>query len=88
MLLSVPQVPLGIFLKNENKLDEMVTILDDLHQYVPTVAMEKTVAHPVTGDNITVSSYCFHRLLLGGDQLMAARIRGAQNPGQFADRAW
>ena len=31
------QVPLGVFLKNENKLDEMADILDHLHKYVPRV---------------------------------------------------
>ena len=29
------QVPLGILLKNENKLDEMVEIMAHLQQYVP-----------------------------------------------------
>ena len=37
------QVPLGVFLKNENKLDEMADILDDLHKYVPKVRMTQEV---------------------------------------------
>ena len=31
------QVPLGIILKNENKIDEMVAIMSELHQYIPTI---------------------------------------------------
>ena len=30
-------MPLGVFLRNENKLEEMVDILDHLHKYVPMV---------------------------------------------------
>ena len=63
---------------SENILDEMVTILDHLHKYVPMVTEERMVVHPVTGDGITVPSHCFHCLFLGGYQLTAARVRGAQ----------
>ena len=72
------QVPLGIFLNNENKLDEMVTILEALHKYVPTKSSETAAAHPVTHENITVFSQKFHEILFGGDQLTVARVRGAQ----------
>ena len=38
------QVPLGIILKNENKIDEMTEILTDLHQYVPCVTQEESAS--------------------------------------------
>lgn len=40
------QVPLGIFLKGEQKYEEMVQVLDHLHQYVPTVSSEETICTP------------------------------------------
>ena len=36
------QVPLGIILKNENKIDEMVAIMSELHQYIPTTEYATT----------------------------------------------
>ena len=35
------QVPLGILPKNENKGEEMVEIVQHLHQYVPAVEYEE-----------------------------------------------
>ena len=32
-LISYQQVPLGIIMKNENKVDEMESIMSTLHQY-------------------------------------------------------
>ena len=46
MLLYLIQVPLRIILKSEQKHDEMVQILDHLHQYVPTVTTTRTVDVP------------------------------------------
>ena len=43
MLLFFIQIPLGIFLKNENKLDEMADIIDELHKYVPRVRTTQEV---------------------------------------------
>eukprot|EP00731_Ephydatia_muelleri_P021588 Em0014g179a len=42
--------PLGVYLKDENKLNEMVDILDQLHKYVPmvkTTEVYETVVHYV-----------------------------------------
>lgn len=69
------QVPLGVQLKNENKCDEMVDIVESLQEYVP---MRKTSKQQQlsTGEISTViDTYC-HRILLGGDQLTVARVRG------------
>lgn len=40
----ISQVPLGVHLFNENKLDEMAMILEDLHErYVPTKPFQEMV---------------------------------------------
>ena len=72
------QIPLGIFLHNENKLDEMVLIMDALHKYVPVVHTDDIQHHPISGEEIKVDACRFHHILIGGDQLTAARVRGAQ----------
>lgn len=35
--LLIIKIPLGVLLKNENKLDDMMDILDGLHKYVPSI---------------------------------------------------
>ena len=75
----IVQVPLGIIMKNENKTDEMVSILSQMHQYVPKQSERKTIHIPCTGDTEVVVSENLHHLLIGGDQLTSERIRGAQS---------
>ena len=62
---------------NENKGEEMIKIMSHVHQFVPVVECEKQVE---INSEMTVSKDCSkaHSLLFGGDQLTAARIRGAQ----------
>ena len=72
------QVPIGVFLKNENMLDEMVDIMHSLHKYVPTTTITCTYEIPSSGETVNVSVDEFHHLIMGGDQLTAARARGAQ----------
>ena len=43
MYIILIQVPLGIYLKGEQKYEEMIEVLDHLHQYVPTVSEEEEV---------------------------------------------
>ena len=52
-------------LKNENKGDEMVEILDILHQYVPLTAdsRQKMLS---TGEVTTVEKACMHASCGGG----------------------
>lgn len=57
------QAPLGVILKNENKLDDMIEILGELQKLVPS-----------TSDN---SGTMLHQVLFGGDQLTAKRARSA-----------
>lgn len=76
LFLYISQVPLGILLHNENKLDEMCKIMDEHHKYVPTNPKEVTDSLP-DGDTITHSDFDKWETLFGGDQLTAARSRGA-----------
>ena len=63
--------------KNENKGNEMVDIVSHLHQYVPVIhdTDRKTISN---GDSVTVNKDVCRPLLFGGDQLTAARARGAK----------
>ena len=60
------QVPLGVIPHNEQATDEMVSILEHLHQYVPVVRQE--------GDEADTYS----PIPFGGDQLTAARATTAK----------
>lgn len=55
----------------------MIDILTTLHKYVPYVA-HLTKRQISTGEVITEEKATMHRIIVGGDQLTAARIRGAQ----------
>lgn len=74
------QVPLGIILRNENKITEMVDIMDVMHKYVPMKADTANIRPPGDADlePIPVELSVFHKILFGGDQVTAARARGAQ----------
>ena len=75
------QIPLGVLLKNENVIDDMVHILDALHKYVPTTTSNKTVQICEESEAIRaldIDIHHFRHILLGGDQLTVARIRGTQ----------
>lgn len=55
----------------------MAEILTHLHQYVPSVPFvtKKTMD---TGEVVDEEKASIHRILIGGDQLTAARARAAQ----------
>ena len=59
------QIPLGILLKTETKYEDMVGIMDHLHQYVPTVTSEYFYQDEETGTQNKVSGDNFHYLLIG-----------------------
>ena len=40
------QVPLGVMLKNENKYEEMICVLQKLMQYVPSVTTVDGIVNP------------------------------------------
>ena len=79
-----------MYLKDENKLDEVVDILHELHRYVPTKSETKEVPVPDSTEVRSLSEIAFHRLLFGGDQLTAKRARAGvrirNNSTNSADR--
>lgn len=56
-------MPLGIELKSEQKLEEMVEIMDSLHKYVPTVSTEESVELAEATTKVTRDD--FFPLLMG-----------------------
>ena len=71
------QVPLGVLLHDENKLDEMGKILDHYMTLVPTLKSAQRIGLP-NGTVIDIDNTQFFSVLFGGDQLTVARIRGVQ----------
>ena len=71
-------------MKNENKQEDMINILEHLTKYVPYVAKEDVV-DDVSGDRVLIITYKFYDILLGGDQLTVERIRGSQRARSNAD---
>ena len=63
---------------NENKGDDMIEILKHLHQYIPQEEIEKEIYIPHMNIYRKKPVVYQHKLLLGGDQLTVARVRGAQ----------
>ena len=63
---------MGIILQNEDTNDGMAGILTQLHQYVPQFAYLEE-RHVSNGDVEKVEKATMHQILLGGDQLTAAR---------------
>lgn len=59
-------------------MDDMVDIMSHLHQYVPTVEYTEESSIPGSDGHVEIPQAIFHRILFGGDQLTAARARGAQ----------
>lgn len=66
-----------MILKNENKLDEMASILEYFMQLVPTVPAEGVYTLP-NGHELSFDDTRFCHILFGGDQLTVARVRGTQ----------
>ena len=59
------KVPLGIILKCEQKYEEMVDILDSLHQYVPIVTTTEKTVLPGSQDTVDITSDKVHSIALG-----------------------
>ena len=77
---------MGVLLYSENKLDEMSKILEHFMQFVATVPKEGRVLLP-NGSFLDYDNTRFFRILVGGDQLTAARIRGTQAQRHLQDKA-
>ena len=70
---------------NERHAD-IICILEELHKYVPgimTTTQVRVVQDNDAEEKSTVHEDVVHRLLLGGDQLTAARIRGTHAEKTF-----
>lgn len=72
------QVPLGVLLKNENKKEDMISIMKCLHTYIPTTHHQKEYHIASTDETGVTDEFSFHHVLFGGDQLTCARARGSQ----------
>ena len=62
------QVPLGVILKCETKTEDMVSICEDLHSYVPTTTAEHEVEVSKDEENCEeckVTTDDFHYILFG-----------------------
>ena len=67
----------------------MISILEELHKYVPkitTTTQVKVIQNDETEEESTIYEDNVHRILLGGDQLTAARVRGAQRIRSNSER--
>lgn len=56
----------------------MVQIVSHLHQYVPVIEFSEEQVISSSSEKVEVPKAVFSPVLLGGDQLTAARVRGAQ----------
>ena len=65
-------------MKNENKLDEMVAIMETLQHYIPRIRQSTHLNVPGSDEQETVHNDFFCSILFGGDQLTVARAIGAQ----------
>lgn len=69
---------MGVIIKNDNKQDDMISIMEHLLKHVPAVTVDNNVVDPESGETITVKSQKLHHVLFGGDQLTAERVRGCR----------
>lgn len=69
---------MGVLKINEMKYDDMIGIMEHLHQYVPTKMETVNLDLPTNGDHLEMTKTSFHTVLFGGDQLTAKRSRGSQ----------
>jgi L1 cell adhesion molecule like protein len=70
------QVPLGVVLKNPQRIQEMIGIMRELQKYVPAVTQEHTLK--VGNQEYNTKHDTLHPILFGGDQLTARNARSAQ----------
>ena len=57
----------------------MISILDNVHQYVPTVRLPSTKEVPQTNESEHIEEVHMNRLPFGGDQLTSKQCRGSQH---------
>ena len=69
---------MGVLNKSEMKYDDMISIMEYLHHYVPTETGTVEIDLPDSGGKFDLTKTSFHTILFGGDQLTAKRARGSQ----------
>ena len=70
---------MGIILKSELSYADMISILEDLHKYIPVVtSTSKQLCWWRVKLKCTITDDELFRIVFGGDQLTAAKTRGAQ----------
>ena len=70
-------MPLGVLDLNENKVDEMIKIMEFLHKYVPSRSKEVVYTFS-DSEEAECTETNFHHIVCGGDQLKVARERAAK----------
>ena len=58
------QVPLGIILKNEQKVEDMIAIMN-LHKYCPTLSTTENTEVAGVDEPVELEKDNFHQILLG-----------------------
>ena len=76
---------MGVLPHNENKIDEMVSVLDELTKYVPACDTTNVFQLP-DGGQYKVDGVVYHKVLLGGDQVTVARSRAAIRASSNSDK--
>ena len=71
------EIPIGVQLQNENKLDEMSIILEKFMDLVPTLSKTTTKVLP-NGEELEMDDTKFFQLLITGDLLTAFTAMGTQ----------
>ena len=59
------QVPLGIILKNEQKVEDMIAIMLNLHKYYPTLSTTENTEVAGVDEPVELEKDNFHQILLG-----------------------
>ena len=70
---------MGIIQKCETKHEDMISIMDKLEQYVPTVSQSIVLQNPVTNVDVELYMDEFHYILFGRDQLTVKKAVGSKH---------
>ena len=76
-------------MNNENKQEDMISILEHLTKYVPFITTEDEVLDETSNTMAPLINHQIRDLLLEGDQLTAERIYGVQRTRDNANmKSW
>ena len=63
-------------MKNENKQDDMISIMEHLLKYVPAVTVDDSIVDPETDERVIISSQKLHPVLFGNATNTAEKLQG------------